>query len=97
MISLSLLALQSRDKNAAEKLYQMDNIVDAQYKKYLRDIIESSQNQQDSVASEYNNSSPRCYISALLILRYLERISDHACYIGDSVNYIVTGTSSPRR
>ncbi|HYY40899.1 MAG TPA: PhoU domain-containing protein, partial [Nitrososphaera sp.] len=40
---------------------------------------------------------PRCYISALLILRYLERISDHSCYIGDSVHYIVTGTSSPRR
>jgi phosphate transport system protein len=39
----------------------------------------------------------RCYISALLILRYLERISDHACYIGDSVYYIVTGNSNPRR
>jgi phosphate transport system protein len=96
MISLSLQALQSRDKNTAQKLYQMDNIVDAQYRKYLRDIIESSQDQQDSLAPKYNNS-PRCYISALLILRYLERISDHACYIGDSVNYIVTGTSSPRR
>jgi phosphate transport system protein len=30
-------------------------------------------------------------------LRYLERISDHACYIGDSVYYIVTGNSNPRR
>jgi phosphate transport system protein len=40
---------------------------------------------------------PRCYISALLLLLYLERISDHACYIGDSINYIVTGYSSPRR
>jgi phosphate transport system protein len=30
-------------------------------------------------------------------LRYLERISDHACYIGDSVHYIVTGESRPRR
>ena len=28
---------------------------------------------------------------------YLERISDHACYVGDSVNYIVTGVSRPRR
>ena len=33
----------------------------------------------------------------ILILKYLERISDHACYVGDSVNYIVTGTSRPRR
>ena len=98
MINLSLQALQSRDKNAAEKLYQMDNIVDAQYRKYLQDIIESSQShqQQNTILPEYN-SGPRCYISALLILRYLERISDHACYIGDSVHYIVTGISSPRR
>ncbi len=28
---------------------------------------------------------------------YLERISDHACYVADSVNYIVTGVSRPRR
>jgi phosphate uptake regulator len=38
----------------------------------------------------------RCYISTLLILRYLERISDHACYIGDSILYSTTGISSPR-
>jgi phosphate transport system protein len=98
MIAISLQALQSRDKNAVEKLYQMDNIVDTLYRKYLRDIIGSSQKQQQNnkLPSEYNNS-PHCYISALLILRYLERISDHACYIGDSVHYIVTGVSSPRR
>jgi phosphate uptake regulator len=26
----------------------------------------------------------------------LERISDHACYVGDSITYIVTGSSSQR-
>jgi phosphate transport system protein len=30
---------------------------------------------------------PRCYISASLILSHLERISDHAYYVGDSVHY----------
>src|ERR671930_1605166 len=39
MILLSIYSLQSRDKNAAEKLYQMDDIVDMQYRTYLRDII----------------------------------------------------------
>jgi phosphate transport system protein len=103
MILLSLNALQSRDKNAAEKLYEMDDTVDTQYKKYLRDLITpSSQIQEKSTEKiltdgDNNNNNPRCYISALLILRYLERISDHACYIGDSVHYIVTGFSSPRR
>jgi phosphate transport system protein len=99
MILLSLNALQSRDKNAAEKLYEMDDTVDAQYRKYLRDLITPSQEQEKSTEKLLTDSTnnPRCYISALLILRYLERISDHACYIGDSVHYIVTGVSSPRR
>jgi len=44
----------------------------------------------ESLPTNNNAINPRCYISALLILRYLERISDHACHIGDSVRYIVT-------
>ena len=97
MILLSLQALQSRDKSAGEKLYRMDDTVDTLYRKY-RDIITPSQEQQNEKRlTDSNNNNPRCYISALLILRYLERISDHACYIGDSVHYVVTGVSSPRR
>ena len=91
MIHMSVEALQSKDKNAAEKLYQMDNTVDALYRRYLREAITPHEKTDKRFAD------PRCYISALLILRYLERISDHACYIGDSVHYIVTGESSPRR
>ena len=91
MIHISVQALQSKDKNAAEKLYQIDDTVDALYRKYLREAITPSEK------TDTRSLDPRCYISALLILRYLERISDHACYIGDSVYYIVTGTSSPRR
>jgi len=30
-------------------------------------------------------------MSAALILRYLERIADHASYIAESVEYITTG------
>ena len=47
MILLSLQALQSRDKSAGEKLYQMDDTVDTLYRKYLRDIITPSQEQQN--------------------------------------------------
>ena len=91
MILLSVTSLNLDDKNAAAKLYQMDGIVDALYRKYLRELI-AQQNDKDK-----RETDPRCYISGLLILRYLERISDHACYIGDSINYILTGRSSPRR
>jgi len=91
MILLSVHSLQLRDKNAAAKLYQMDDTIDALYRKYLREVIAQQRNQ------DKKEPDPRCYISALLILRYLERISDHACYISDSIHYIVTGMSSPRR
>jgi phosphate transport system protein len=91
MILRSLEALRSRDKDASQWLYEMDNIVDVQYRKYIHDAIA----RQEENPNE--NKDLRCYISTSLILRYLERISDHACYIADSVVYIVTGSSSPRR
>ena len=94
MIHLSINALQSRDRNAAQKLYEMDDTVDALYRRYVNEIINPQKNQNKK---EFLDKTLRCYISALLILRYLERISDHACYIGDSVYYIVTGNSNPRR
>jgi phosphate transport system protein len=91
MIVLSVQSLDLHDKNAAAKLYQMDDTVDALYRKYLRELID----QQNDVNKRETDA--RCYISSLLILRYLERISDHACYISDSIHYIITGRSSPRR
>ena len=95
MIHLSIEALQSRDRNAAQKLYEMDDTVDALYRKYVNEIINPQKHHNNK--KEYMDKTLRCYISTLLILRYLERISDHACYIGDSVYYIVTGNSNPRR
>jgi phosphate transport system protein len=95
MIHTSVQALQSRDKNAAQKLYRMDDAVDAAYRQYFRNVIVSSANKNMELQQTILN--PKCYTSALLILRYLERISDHACYIADSVHYIVTGESRPRR
>jgi phosphate transport system protein len=93
MIHLSIKALQTKDKDAAEKLYQMDDTVDALYRKYLREVITPTTKKGTNEMLK----DPRCYLSTLLILRYLERIADHACYIGDSVHYIVTAASSPRR
>jgi phosphate transport system protein len=92
MIYLSIQALQTKDKDAAGKLYQMDDTVDTLYRKYLRELITPS-----SKVAPQAGVDLRCSLSALLILRYLERIADHACYIGDSVHYIVTAESSPRR
>ena len=91
MTRISVMALQTRDKDAAEKLQLMDKTVDSLYRKFLRETITP----QTKKASR-KLSDPRCYVSGLLILRYLERIADHACTIGYSVRYIVTGSSGPR-
>lgn len=91
MISLSVSALDFKDKQASDKLYEMDDSVDHIYREYLREIVTAKKESQNIYAD------PRCVISALHVLRYLERIADHACYIADSVSYIVTGKTSPRR
>src|SRR5438034_2775106 len=46
MILLSVHALQLRDKNASANLYEMDDTVDALYRKYLREVI-TPQNDHD--------------------------------------------------
>jgi phosphate transport system protein len=93
MIRLSVTALRTQDKDAAKRLYEMDDTVDALFRKYLRQSITP----KGKKGSNKISSDPRCFASNLLTLRYLERMSDHACYIGDAVHYAVTGETSPRR
>src|SRR5205807_1670456 len=82
MILLSVAALQSRDKDAASKLYEMDDTVDELYWKYLRKAITPSRNEEvENNLEKTKVMTRRCHMSALLILKYLERISDHACYV----------------
>lgn len=88
MIQLSVKSLEKLDKNASQKLYMMDDSVDSIFRNYLKKAL---------TLPKKRNFEPKCYLSALLILRYLERIADHACYIGDCVYYVVTGDPSPRR
>ena len=78
----------ARDRNAAGWLYELDDKVNALYRKHPNEAISTPTDPQ----KQEQIPEPRCYISALLILSYLERISDHACYVGDFFHYIVTGT-----
>lgn len=90
MMNTGVSALRFLDNSLSNKIYEKENSVDILYRKSLREfakIMESN--------SEYPDN--RCNMSSTLILKYLERISDHACYIADCVNYIKTGQSSPRR
>ncbi len=90
MMKTSVSALRLLDNSMSNKIYEMEDYVDIIYKKSIREYAK---------IIYLDNTYPdnRCNISSALILKYLERISDHSCYIADSVNYIVTGITSPRR
>ena len=78
MIRMSAEAFARRDVSLARKIPEMDDTVDESYRGNLKDVMASKGNL-------------KCSLSAALILRYLERIADHATYIAESVDYIVTG------
>jgi phosphate transport system protein len=79
MIQISVELLKNRDINEAKNLAEIEKQVDEMYFKYLDNLI--------SEPSTVN----KCIISSVLVVRYLERIADHATYIGESIVYIVTG------
>jgi phosphate transport system protein len=85
IIRSSIKSFTERDIDLARKLKEMDNAVDEIYVDCLREAAQPSQR------------DTRCVVSATLIIRYLERIADHATHIGDSVLYIVSGERSPRK
>jgi phosphate transport system protein len=92
---LSLQSLHLRDETKVIELYEMDSTVDTLYRKYLREVIENNNNNTNNTNSW--NTRSKCVICNTLVLRFLERISDHACYLGDCIFYLVVGASSPRK
>ncbi len=84
MIRMSIDALSTRDVELARNIGKLDDYVDEKYRAHIANIVATP-------------NPDKCQISAMLILRYLERISDHSSYIGESVVFIVTGEKSPRK
>ena len=82
MIRMSVEAFSRRDVEMARKIPTMDDAVDDSYRNNLLKTLEAKAN-------------VKCALSATLILRYLERIADHATYIGETVEYIATGVEPP--
>ena len=80
MIETSIQSFKTRDMKLARSLREDDDQVDRIYLDYIRR------------QSEDKNITLRCALASTLVLRYLERIADHACYIGDSVIYIVSAS-----
>jgi phosphate transport system protein len=81
MIRNGIKAFNDRDVKMAESLRAADDVIDSFYLQNIKHILEGQ-------------IDIKCAISAALVLRYLERIADHAVYIGDLVKYIVSGERS---
>jgi len=79
MIKLSVEAFTNQDVDLAKRIVDMDDFVDDAYRGYIKELMRS------------RKVDLRCALSQTLILRYLERIADHAVYIGRSVVFIVKG------
>ena len=48
-------------------------------------------NYKDRLPKLIESNNTKCALAEALLLRYLERIGDHAVFMSDAINYIVTG------
>jgi phosphate transport system protein len=81
MIKEAVLSFAELDVRKAVKIREDEKVIDQIYKDRLPKLIES------------NNT--KCALAEALLLRYLERIGDHAVFMSDAINYIVTGKHRP--
>lgn len=79
MVRISINSLKSLDPELVKTMTKTENAVDKSYFEYLDKLVE-----QASVTNQ-------CTISSVLVVRYLERIADHAMHIMEAVVYIATG------
>ncbi|MGD1060779.1 MAG: phosphate signaling complex protein PhoU [Methanomassiliicoccales archaeon] len=82
MVSDSVKAFTTRDASSASRLYERDDEVDCLYRVNFRNVL------------TYMMEDPRKITAGtnwILVARYLERVADHSCNIGERVVYMVTG------
>jgi phosphate transport system protein len=79
MVNISVSALKRLDTDLARSISQTEQEVDKLYFQYLTKLV------QEAKATNI------CTVSSVLVIRYLERIADHATYISEAVVYIATG------
>jgi phosphate transport system protein len=81
MIKEATLSFAELDVRKAVKIHEDEEFVDRMYKERLPQLI--------------NSNNTKCALAEALLLRYLERIGDHAVFMSDAINYIVTGKHKP--
>lgn len=81
MIREAVHSFAELDIRKATHIQDDEAYIDKIYKERLPQLIKS------------NNT--KCALAEALVLRYLERIGDHAVFMSDAINYIVTGKHKP--
>jgi phosphate transport system protein len=79
IVNTSIQAVKTSDVDLAKKIGEIENEIDAVYYECLDKLVE-----QDRMTT-------KCLMTNLLFIRHLERIADHASYIGESIIYLATG------
>jgi phosphate transport system protein len=78
MMEKAFRSFEEVNEDIAKEVAKMDNDVDEIYSSYLRKAISGEE-------------STKCALAVTLILRYLERMADHAVQIADKTIYMKTG------
>jgi len=81
MVEDAVKAFIDRDPDAARELFERDDEVDCLYDTNFRAVLTYMMEDQHKITGG---------IHLILIARYLERIADHSCNIGERVVYMVT-------
>ena len=82
MVHDSIESFTKRDSVMARELFERDDEFDSLYDTIFREILTYMMEDSKKITAGIN------YI---LVARYLERIADHSCNIGERVVYMVTG------
>ncbi|MCS7102990.1 MAG: hypothetical protein NZ992_03810 [Candidatus Korarchaeum sp.] len=74
MVKDALKSVENEDQELARRVIEMDDDVDGAYTEYLKEMILSGEERKAA-----------CAVANTLILRYLERMADHAVQIAEEV------------
>ena len=77
MIRDAIRSFSELDIRKAVEIRKAEDTVDRTYHERLSELLATD--------------DTKCALAEALLLRYLERIADHALFMSDAVNYIVTG------
>ncbi|MFW5953625.1 MAG: phosphate signaling complex protein PhoU [Candidatus Natronoplasma sp.] len=82
MVDLSVKAFMEEDEEMIDEIYEREEKVDAYYDETFREILTYMMEDSNNITkgTQY-----------ILVIRYLERIADHACNIAERVVYMETG------